>query len=109
MIQVVLKLAAQTPITAEMLHTLRSLMLPLPAEPGFVSCGLYQEDDNPNTILYVEEWDTENELNRQIRSSHYSRLLNLMEAASSVPELRLNWITDVKGLEHLEKIRLGEQ
>ena len=32
--------------------------------------------------------------------------LALMEAAAEPPDLRLNWVTEVKGLEYLEAVRL---
>ena len=106
MVQVVLKMVAHPRRTVEMVRTLRSLMLPLQAAPGFGACRLYVDVDDPNAICYVEEWLTPEDLDRQIRSSHYTRLLALMEAASEPPDLRLNWVTDVKGLEYLETVRL---
>jgi quinol monooxygenase YgiN len=92
-----------------MIQTLRSLMLPLQAAPGFLSCRLYLEADNPNVVCYVEEWQTPEELDQQIRSDHYTRLLSLMEEAAEPPELRLSWVTEVKGLEYLESVRLGDR
>ena len=49
------------------------------------------------------------DLDRQIRSSHYTRLLVIVEQAAEPPELRLNWVTDVKGLEYLESVRLCKE
>jgi quinol monooxygenase YgiN len=91
---------------AEMLQTLRSLMLPLQAEPGFISRRLCQEADDANTICHAEEWHTPEDLDRQIRSNHCTSLPALMEEAAEPPELRLNWVTEVKGLEYLEAVRL---
>ena len=81
-------------------------MLPLQAAPGFISCHLCQEAGDANIICYAEEWLTPEDLDRQIRSSHYTRLLGIMETAAEPPEFRLNWVTDVKGLEYLEAVRL---
>jgi quinol monooxygenase YgiN len=94
---------------AETLQALRSLTLPLQAAPGFISCRLCQEAGDPDVICYEEEWGTPEDLDRQIRSSHYTRLLAIMEEAAAPPELRLNWVTDVKGLEYLEAVRLGDR
>lgn len=93
----------------ELTGTLRSLMLPLQAEPGFVSCRLYTEAGRPEALCYVEEWATSEELDDHIRSSHFTRLLGVMEAAVEPPDLRLNWITEVKGFDYLERVRLGTQ
>lgn len=92
-----------------MIQALRSLMLPLQAAAGFLSSRLYLEADRPGAICYVEEWRTPEDLDQKLRSSHYTRLLALMEEAAEPPDLRLNWVTDVKGLEYLEAVRLSER
>ena len=109
MVQVTLTLVVYPRRRAEIIQALRSLMLPLQAAPGFIFCRLCQEADDANTICYTEEWDTAEDLDRQIRSTHYTRLLSIMESAAEPPELRLNWVTDVKGLEYLEAVRLGDR
>ena len=94
---------------AEIIQALRSLMLPLQAAPGFIFCRLCQEADDANTICYAEEWRTPEDLDRQIRSNHYTRLLEIMEEAAAPPELRLNWVTEVRGLDYLEAVRLCDR
>ncbi len=109
MVQVVLKLVAHPGRRAEMVHTLRSLMLPLQAAAGLISCRLYLEADSREALCCVEEWRTSEDLDLQIRSGHYTRLLALMEEAAEPPGLRLNWVTDERGLEYLEAVRLCER
>jgi len=105
MLQVALTMVAHPRRRAEMIEALRSLMLLLPAAPGFVSCRLCQEADDANLICYLEEWQNPEDLDRQICSNHYTRLLAIMEEAAEPPEFRLNWVTDVRGLEYLEAVR----
>lgn len=105
MVQVILQMTAHPRRTAEMIQALRSLMLPLAAAPGFVSCRLYMEAGVPDALCYIEEWRTTDDLDQQIRSSHCTRLLALMEEAAEKPDLRIHWIKDTKGLEYLEKVR----
>ena len=107
MVLVTLTIVAHPRRRAEIVQALRSLMLPLQAAPGFISCRLFQEAGDANTIFSVEEWHSPEDLDRQIRSIHYTRLLSIMEAAVEPPGLRLNWVTDVKGLEYLAAVRLG--
>jgi quinol monooxygenase YgiN len=109
MVQVVLSLVAHPGRRAELVRALRSLMLPLQAAAGFVSSRLYLEADSREALCYVEEWRTSEDLDLQIRSSHYTRLLALMEEAAEPPGLQLNWVTDVKGLEYLRAVRLCER
>jgi quinol monooxygenase YgiN len=109
MVHVALTMTFDRRRTAEMIQTLQSLMLPLPAEPGFISCRLCQEADHDNTICYEEQWQTSQALDHQIRSNRYTRLLTLMDEATEPPDLRLNWVTEVKGLEYLEAVRLFKE
>lgn len=82
-------------------------MFPIRAAAGFRSAELYREVDRPNVLYYVEEWDNQEGLDQQIRSTHFTQLLALMETAAEPPEFRLCWIADEKGLHYLEQIRLG--
>jgi quinol monooxygenase YgiN len=109
MVQVTLTMVSHPRRRAEMIQALRSLMLPLQAAQGFISCHLCQETEDANTIFYAEEWHTPEDLDRQIRSSHYTRLLAIMEEAAQPPELRLNWVAEVRGLEYLEAVRLCDR
>ena len=84
-------------------------MLPLQAAPGFISCRLYQETDHANNLCYVEEWHNSQDLERQIRSIHYTRLLALIEEAAEPPDLRINDVTEVNGLEYLAAARLCDR
>jgi quinol monooxygenase YgiN len=106
MVQVVLRMVVHPARTAEIIRTLRSLMLPLQAASGFISSRIYQEAGRPEAICYVEEWRTPEDMDQTIRSLHFTRLLAVMEEAAEPPELRLNWVTEVKGLEYLERLRL---
>jgi quinol monooxygenase YgiN len=89
-------------------QTLRSLMLRVQAAAGFRSGRLMQDIERPNELCYIEEWDGSKELDQQIRSTHYTRLLALMETAAEPPEMRLCWVTDVRGLEYLAMVRLAD-
>lgn len=108
MVQVVLSMVVHPRRAAEIVQALRSLRLPLQAAPGFISCDVFVEADHPDTLRYVEEWQTDGDLDRQIRSSHYTRLLALMEEAAEPPELRLNWISRSRGLDYLASVRLTD-
>jgi len=105
MVQLILRMAVGSGRTAEIVRALRSLMLPLEAAPGFISCRLYVEAGCPDSLYYVEEWRTTEDVDRQICSNHCTRLLCLMEEAVEPPDLRLHWVTETRGLEYLESVR----
>lgn len=95
--------------TAQTLRAFRSLSLLAQGEPGFISCRLLLDTEQPDSLCYIEEWHTAEDLDEQIRSSRYTRLLTLMEEAADPPELRLNWVTETKGLEYLEAVKLCDR
>jgi quinol monooxygenase YgiN len=108
MVEVVLRMVVPPHRAMELARTLRSLMLPLEAAPGFLACRLYTEAGRPEAFCFVERWRTSADLDQQIRSIHFTRLLAVMESAAEPPELCLNWIAEVKGLEYLARVRLNE-
>lgn len=108
MVQMSLKMVVSPQQAAAIVRALRLLMLPLPAARGFVSCHLSQDAADAGLILYTEEWQSTEDLDRQIVSHHYTQLLALMEEAAEKPELKLHWVTDVKDLTYLETVRQRE-
>ena len=107
MILATLKIAvppAQQGKVAELFATLAG---PVRVEPGCLSCGLFQDAGTGDEFLYVEEWETPEQLERHMRSARYGRLLAMMEAADRPPMLRYCSVSDVRGLEYLEAVRLG--
>jgi quinol monooxygenase YgiN len=91
----------------EIVEVFWSLLGPIRADSGCRTCGLYQEVGNEETLLYVEEWEKAEPLEHHMRSGRYERLLCVMEASARPPVLRYYTVSDVRGLEYLEAVRLG--
>lgn len=89
----------------EVLDVLLTVKGPVLAEPGCLSCCIYQEHDEERGLLYVEQWRSPAELERHIRSSTYTRILEVMELSSRLPELSFYESDGSWGLELIEKIR----
>ena len=90
-----------------MVQALRSIMLPARAERGFVSSCIYQEVDKPEALCYVEEWAELAQLEEQIRSRRFGRLLAVMETAPKQPVLEVRSISETRGLDYISSLRLG--
>ncbi len=90
-----------------MVKALRSIMLPARAERGFVSSCIYQEVDQPEALCYVEEWASPAQMEDQIRSRRFGRLLAVMETAPRPPVLEIRWMSETRGLDYVGAIRLG--
>jgi len=77
------------------------------AERGLMSCTLYQQVGNETSLCYVEDWQTAKDLESQIRSNHYTRLLELMETAVELPSMEFHTVSQTQGLDYLQAVRCG--
>jgi quinol monooxygenase YgiN len=55
----------------------------------------------------VEEWKSRKELDCHLNSEQYRIVLSLMEASDQFPEIKLNTISKMEGLEAIEAARSG--
>ena len=92
-----------------LLQAFRALMLREQAARGLISCRLLLDSEDANTLYFVEDWRTTADFEHQVRSAQYTRLLTLMEQAIEPPKFQLSWVSEVRGLEYLESLRLNLQ
>jgi len=59
-----------------------------PGRKGGLELRLYEEVGNGNALILVEEWETQEDLERHLRTDNQRRLLELMDLSSEQPELR---------------------
>lgn len=109
MVELRLQIRARFEDTAGLVDGLRSVMLPARLERGFVSNRLYQETDSPQSLCYIEEWDSLMHMNMQICSRRFSSLLALMETVPQPPLLEIRSISEVRGLEYVGMISLSSR
>jgi quinol monooxygenase YgiN len=91
--------------THEMLQALRSLMLPAQFEVGSMGCQLYAEAGEADSLYYLEQWATQEDLERGIRSIRFGRLLSVMEAASGLPTLEVYNVSETLGWDYIRQLR----
>ena len=92
----------------EIHHALLSVLGPTEVQAGCMSCHLYQEAERPNAFTLVQEWATQTDLDRYIRSDLYQKVLAVMESASERPELRFDTVTHTAGIEAVQAARAGK-
>jgi len=107
MILVTLSVFAPPGRREEMVEIFWMLLGPVRVEPGCIACGLYEAPCDNDSLLYVEEWDTPEQLERHMRSARYELLLAVMESSARPPVLRYHTVSGSKGLEYLQAVRLG--
>ena len=85
--------------------TLRLLMAQAWAAEGCVNCHLSIDLHDPDTLHYVEEWTSEAELRRDIRSERFGRLIEALELAARQPRVDIQVISESHGLDYIEAAR----
>ena len=78
---------------------------PTKIKPGCIECRLYQDLDEPETLLLIEEWESRRKYERHINSDQYRIILSLMEASDQLPEIKINTVSKTEGLEAIAAVR----
>jgi len=85
------------------MDALWSLMVPTRLEPGCLLCTAWSEPDS--TVHYLEEWATEQDMQRRVRSDTFTSVLGIVEAAEKTPEVRFDFLSSTRGLDYIAEIR----
>ncbi|GEM_PF-917674 len=106
MILSVVKISPHPDNWKEVIDILLSLKGPTRVSSGCLDCSLAQEENEESrTILYIELWNSWENLRHHIRSRKYSRLLGALDLSGIPPEVNFYQISDVKGMEIIEAER----
>ncbi len=107
MVRLTVTLVASQTGARPMLDALRSLIGPARLEPGCLGCLAWEENEDYTTLHYEEEWSTEADLRRRVRSDRFTSLLAIMEAASEPPRVQFDFVTITRGLDYVAEVRQG--
>jgi quinol monooxygenase YgiN len=89
----------------EVLDILLSVQGPTLADAGCLECCILEEHDDEEAIVYLEKWQSDEQLCNHIRSSIYSRVLKALELSDREPEIWFHEITATQGMEVIERLR----
>ncbi len=90
----------------ELLEILRSVQSRVLAQPGCAAFHIYEEQDADAAIVLLERWESEEALDRHIRSEAYRRILAAMELSSDAPEISFESVSASEGIEKIERTRV---
>lgn len=107
--QVSLRIAAQPRRTFETVRALQFIANAAQLDHGFLAARIYQEIGNPEALWLEEDRSSEQALKSHIRSSCFTDILRLMEAAPEAPVLEVRAVHDVQGLEYVEAVRFADR
>jgi quinol monooxygenase YgiN len=94
------------PAEAQSIMTaLHGLMFYTRTEHGCTGCTVSTEMGAQVLIHYVEMWDSETDLKRQIQSHRFASLAELVERASADPAVEFELPDGIHGLEYAETVR----
>ena len=86
----------------ELLDALRFIALGTRGDPGCLSASAWVDPDS--LVRYVEEWVTEPEMRRRVRSAQFLSLLAIVESAGD-PEVLFDFVSETRGLDYVAEAR----
>jgi hypothetical protein len=57
-----------------------------------------------DVVFYVEDWVSEADMRRRVRSMHFTSLLAVVESAKD-PRVRFDFVTLTRGLDYVAEVR----
>ena len=99
-----LKMIVQPERRSDLLETMQGMLEPSRVERGCLSYRLYEDVENRNAFVLLEEWATQKDLESHIRTENQRRLLALIDLLSEQPELQFNTVSHTAGMDLIENV-----
>ncbi|HSP07686.1 MAG TPA: antibiotic biosynthesis monooxygenase [Acidobacteriota bacterium] len=100
-----LRLIPQQDKRQTILQIFRSIIPATLAKPGCMDSSLFEEFDASRSILYTEQWSSDEDLHRHVRSSQFLKILAAMDMAESPPQVNFHEVVSTSHLELIQEIR----
>jgi quinol monooxygenase YgiN len=86
-----------------LLEAFRFLIAATRLEPGSLGCSAWAESDS--TVHYIEDWETEADMRRRVRSPRFTSLLSVVESANQQPHVQFDFVTATRAMDYIAEIR----
>ena len=100
-----IKLLPQPDKRQAMIDILKNLEALTRGKPDCKCCCVYEQLNDTKAILYLEQWQNREALERHVQSSMYMRLLTAMELSGEAPEIQFYGVSETMGMELIEALR----
>lgn len=60
---------------SELLAAIPALTAATRAEAGCISYGFYEDTENPNHFIFIEEWESQEALNAHTQTAHFGAFM----------------------------------
>lgn len=105
MIVCTLRILVPEPERRQLITSFEPLIAWIRVQPGCRACRLLTDIEDPRTIVLVEEWDTQEHLDRHLRSEDYRRVLAAIELSQEAPQIHFDTVATRGGIEVVEAAR----
>ena len=105
MVVVTLTMHARSEKRRELLQTLYELLPLLSKEQGCRDVRVYMDAENINHLILVEEWDTQQDVERHMQSNYCDVLRGAMQILTNSSEIRFSPVSHIA---HMEPILTGQ-
>lgn len=109
MILATLRMIVRPERRSDLLETMKGMLEPVRVERGCLSYRLYEDIENRNTFVLLEEWATQDDLERHISKDNQRRILALMDLLSEQPEVWFNTVTHTAGMDLIENVLRADE
>ena len=89
----------------EVMQTLLSLIKPVGEEPGCKSYSAFCDINDENRFILLEEWETEKDFNRHIKSHRFGVILGAKILLCEAPQIQIHTISQTRGMDTIHTLR----
>jgi len=104
MIQATFRLVAPEGKRQEFLGVLLHLKGPTEALAECRVCWICQDVTNDHALIYLVQWDSQEDLEAHLRSERFRRLLPYIEMSAEPPAVSFGSIEHIRGIEFLVEV-----
>ena len=88
-----------------MVRALSRVLVSAQLDRGCEHAELARDTEDESVLIYLEDWENQEQMDRRLRSDRFGALLELMEACPAPPLLELRFVSDVRGLDYVASVR----
>lgn len=101
MFQVLLRIVPPVNKRREMFDVLRCLKGPTECSRGCRGCWVFQDADDEGALTCLVRWDTREQLEENLQSERFRRLLPYIEMSAEPPEVEVSVVDSIGGIGYL--------
>jgi quinol monooxygenase YgiN len=103
MVRIAVALHAPEGRAREIVEAFRYVLVSTLLEPGCLGGSAWADPDS--SVHVVEEWATEEDVRRHVRSDRFTSFLSVLESAAERPHVQFDFVTTTRGLDYVAEIR----